>query len=126
MNNIGVIPIKANSNRFKNKNLYIYNGKPLFSHSLDILYNSKKIKKIYIPTDSNKVISFINSNYENKRFDDKIRFRCSIGADGLVNIRSLMGISNYEDYGLIIKTNLGKAFSSLIIRKELQIIFLLK
>ena len=66
MNNIGVIPIKANSNRFKNKNLYLYNGKPLFSHSLDILYKSKKLKDLY-STDSNMVISFINSNYESDR-----------------------------------------------------------
>ena len=52
MNYIGVIPVKANSKRFPDKNIKELNDKPLFCHSIDAMYFSPNISKIFVPTNS--------------------------------------------------------------------------
>ena len=66
MNYIGVIPVKANSKRFPNKNIKELNDKPLFCHSIDALYFSPNISKIFVPTNSQFVKDYINLNYGDK------------------------------------------------------------
>ena len=67
MNYIGVIPIKKNSTRFKDKNISDFNGKPLFANALDVLYSCHNLEKIFIPTDSEFVVSYVEKNYDLKR-----------------------------------------------------------
>jgi CMP-N-acetylneuraminic acid synthetase len=49
---VGIVAAKKNSNRFPDKNRYLYQGKPLFWHSIEPLLESKKVNKVYVATDS--------------------------------------------------------------------------
>lgn len=55
MNIVALLPMKGHSERVPNKNLKLFNGKPLFFHVLSALENSKHISKIIINTDSNEI-----------------------------------------------------------------------
>jgi CMP-N-acetylneuraminic acid synthetase len=50
-----ILPMRAGSKRIKDKNILKVNGKPLYSHILDTLIFSKRIGKIVINTDINKI-----------------------------------------------------------------------
>lgn len=59
------LPAKGNSNRIKNKNLKLLDGKPLFLHTLEKLSDMSDVfDKIYIDTDSEQIIEF-SKNIEN-------------------------------------------------------------
>ena len=49
---VGFVAAKDNSNRFLGKNKFIYQGKPLFWHSVEALLESKLVNDIYVITDS--------------------------------------------------------------------------
>ena len=53
---VALVPMKANSERLPNKNMKIFNGKPLYHSVLNSLLNSKYIDKIIINTDSEIII----------------------------------------------------------------------
>lgn len=62
-NKIGVfIPIKDHSERVPNKNFLLIKGEPLHSILVDRLSESKKINKIYINTDSKKIVDYYKNN----------------------------------------------------------------
>lgn len=50
-----LLPMKGNSERVPNKNLKLFNGKPLFHAVIDELINSKYINKVIINTDSDLI-----------------------------------------------------------------------
>jgi N-acylneuraminate cytidylyltransferase len=50
-----LLPMKGNSERVPNKNLKLFNGKPLFHAIIDELFNSKYINKVIINTDSDLI-----------------------------------------------------------------------
>jgi len=50
-----LLPMKGNSERVPNKNLKLFNGKPLFHAIIDELINSKYINKVIINTDSDLI-----------------------------------------------------------------------
>ena len=50
-----LLPMKRNSERVPNKNLKLFNGKPLFHAIIDELINSKHINKVIINTDSDLI-----------------------------------------------------------------------
>lgn len=50
-----LLPMKGNSERVPNKNLKLFNGKPLFHNIIDELIKSKYINKIIINTDSDLI-----------------------------------------------------------------------
>lgn len=49
---VGIIPAKANSNRFPGKNNYLINRKPMFLHNWELLNNCPLVNMTYIATDS--------------------------------------------------------------------------
>jgi CMP-N-acetylneuraminic acid synthetase len=51
-NAIGIVAVKSNSKRFPNKNIHLFNGKPLFLDSILALKNCKRIEKLFVTTDS--------------------------------------------------------------------------
>jgi len=53
---LAIIPARGNSKRIKNKNLKVIKGKSLFDHTLIAARNSKKIERIIVSTDINKLI----------------------------------------------------------------------
>lgn len=62
---IAIIPIRSNSKRIKNKNIKLFNGKPLFYWSLKEL-NSSEIDRIIVSTDSQDYIDGIKKFEFNK------------------------------------------------------------
>lgn len=52
---VALLPMKGNSQRVPNKNLKIFDGKPLFHVILEKLINSKYISKVIINTDSDQI-----------------------------------------------------------------------
>ena len=59
-----LLPMKGNSERVPNKNLKMFNGKPLFHIILDKLINSKRINQVIINTDSNLIADSAISTYK--------------------------------------------------------------
>ena len=61
-----IIPARKNSKGLKKKNIKIFCGKPLILHSVHLAQESKKISKILISTDDNKILELIK-NLKNKK-----------------------------------------------------------
>ena len=59
---ICIIPARKNSKGIKNKNFVKLNGIPLIEHSVNLAKKSKKIKEIYISTDSKKIIDYFKKD----------------------------------------------------------------
>ena len=59
-----LLPMKGNSERVPNKNLKLFNGKPLFHAIIDELFNSKYINKVIINTDSDLIAESAINTYQ--------------------------------------------------------------
>ena len=55
MMNIAIIPARKGSKRIKNKNIKIFNGKPMIYWTIKAAQKSKIFKKIYVDTDSKRI-----------------------------------------------------------------------
>ena len=58
-----LIPMKGNSERVPNKNLRLFDGKPLYHAIISELLQSKFITQIVINTDSEKIKEDANTNF---------------------------------------------------------------
>lgn len=58
-----LLPMKGNSERVHNKNLKLFNKKPLFHAIIDELINSKYIEKVIINTDSDLIAESAINTY---------------------------------------------------------------
>ena len=56
---IAIIPARGGSKRIKNKNLINFFGKPIINYSLELAINSKIFDKVFVSTDSKKVIKTV-------------------------------------------------------------------
>jgi N-acylneuraminate cytidylyltransferase len=59
-----LLPMKGNSERVPNKNLKMFNGKPLFHAIVDKLITSKYIRQVIINTDSDLIADSATSTYK--------------------------------------------------------------
>jgi len=64
MNIAVLLPMKGNSERIPNKNLKLFNGKPLFHAIIDELNKSKYINKVIINTDSDLIANSAINTFE--------------------------------------------------------------
>ena len=60
-----LVPMKGNSERVPNKNLKLFNGKPLFHAIIDELITSKYINQIIINTDSDLISKSAIDSFSN-------------------------------------------------------------
>ena len=67
---VALVPMKGNSERVPNKNLKLFDGKPLYHAIINKLLKSTLIEEIIINTDSQRIINDIERNYF-----DKIKIR---------------------------------------------------
>jgi CMP-N-acetylneuraminic acid synthetase len=58
-----LVPMKKNSERVPNKNMKLFNGKPLYHAIINTLLKSKYIDSIYIDTDSEIIINDVQINF---------------------------------------------------------------
>ena len=63
---IALLPMKGHSERVPNKNMKLFNGKPLYHAIMQALMNSKYIDKVVINTDSETIKKNVNENFRNK------------------------------------------------------------
>ena len=66
-----LLPMKGNSERVPNKNLKLFNGKPLFHAVIDELIKSKYINKVIINTDSDLIAESAIKTYKDFIFIHK-------------------------------------------------------
>ena len=52
---IALIPARSGSKEIKNKNIKLFNKKPLIAHSIISAKKSRYIKEVYLITDSMKI-----------------------------------------------------------------------
>jgi len=55
---LGIVAAKENSKRFPGKNKHIFNGAPLFWHSVKSLLESRMVDDVYVITDSEFIKSY--------------------------------------------------------------------
>lgn len=106
---VGVIAAKENSNRFKGKNYYMYNGYPLFWHNVKVLLDLEI--DVYVVTDSMYIKNYCeernvkiiwrndNINKDEQSLFDVIKFAYySIGqCDIVVNVMAnIIGLSSND------------------------------
>lgn len=58
-----ILPMKAHSERVKNKNMRIFNGRPLYHKIANELLKAKSVKNIYINTDSDEIIKDVKKTF---------------------------------------------------------------
>ena len=58
MNNLCIIPARLNSKRLKNKNIKLFNNKPIIHFAISAALESKLFKKIIVSTDSSIITEF--------------------------------------------------------------------
>ena len=52
---LAIIPARSGSVRIKNKNIKLFNKKPVIYYTLEICKKSRMFKKIHVSTDSKKI-----------------------------------------------------------------------
>lgn len=64
--NIAIIPARIGSKRIKEKNIKKFFGKPIIFWTIDVLKKSKLFDKIYVSTDSKKIVKILKKiNFTN-------------------------------------------------------------
>lgn len=66
MNIVALLPMKGLSERVPNKNLKLFNGKPLYHVILNTLLQSRYINKIVVNTDGEELKSDLQINFKGK------------------------------------------------------------
>lgn len=67
MQKIAIICAREKSQRIKNKNLKKINGKPLIFYTIDAAVKAKIFDKIYINSESKKILNIVKKKYKNNK-----------------------------------------------------------
>jgi CMP-N,N'-diacetyllegionaminic acid synthase len=54
---LAIVPAKGNSRRLPNKNIMLFDGMPLFAHSIEQARDSKYISRVVVVTDNSQIAS---------------------------------------------------------------------
>jgi 3-deoxy-manno-octulosonate cytidylyltransferase (CMP-KDO synthetase) len=103
---LGLVAAKDNSSRFLGKNKFIYNGKPLFWHSVEPLLQSNLVDDVYVITDSVDIEKYCHKNNIKTIWRPK---NASRNEDKLINIL------RFGYYNLNVDYNIG----ILVLNKEI-------
>ena len=63
MSNIAIIPARGGSKRIKNKNIKIFNHKPIIQHTIEILKKTNLFDLIVVSSDSRKLKIIMPENW---------------------------------------------------------------
>ena len=63
--NIAILPARGASKRIKKKNIKIFYGNPIIFYPLKVLINSKIFNSIYVTSDDNEIINYVNNVFPN-------------------------------------------------------------
>ena len=136
LKNIAIVPARIGSKRIKEKNIKLFHGKPIIIWTLETIKKSKIFDKIFISTDSLKIIkikkkyNFNNFINRNKKLSDDYT-----GTDQVINhaIRELSieyDLKNicciYPCNPFLVKRDLKQALSKLKKNKKSLIFSILE
>lgn len=68
---VALVPMKAHSERVRNKNIRDLHNKPLFYYILETLKKCSRISQVYVDTDSDIIKEMILSDFENVQIIDR-------------------------------------------------------
>ena len=71
--NLAIIPIRSGSKRIKNKNIKIFNRKPLVYNAINTALKSKLFEKIVISSDSSKYLNLIKDGFNSNKVLDYLK-----------------------------------------------------
>ena len=80
MSNICIIPARGNSKRIKNKNIKLFNNKPMISFAIEAAFKSNLFDHIIVSTDNNeiaKIAEEFNAELDQKNSPEKFRLSIS-------------------------------------------------
>ena len=92
-----IIPARSGSKRIKNKNIKEFNGKPIISHTIELIQSFNFFDKIFISTNSEKIKKIIK-NYDVSIIDrpTKLASDYSTTYDVMKHAIKNIDISNYK------------------------------
>ena len=64
---VAFIPVRGGSKSIPLKNIKLLNGRPLVYWTIDAAVNCKYIDKVYVATDSQKIMDVVN-NYDSESY----------------------------------------------------------
>lgn len=70
---LAIIPARSGSKGVPNKNTIVFQGKSLIQYAVDCAVESKKIDKILINSDSEKILNSVDKSIESKRIIKQLR-----------------------------------------------------
>jgi len=73
LKNLAVIPVRKNSKRLVDKNIQLFNNKPLLFANIKTAINSKVFDKILITSDREDYINLVKKNFKNKQLGYVLR-----------------------------------------------------
>ena len=82
---IAIIPARGGSKRIKDKNIINFFGKPLIQYSITTAFETGVFSKVFVSTDSNKIIKIANKNNLDIPFK-----RSKKNSSGLATIKSVL------------------------------------
>lgn len=103
MNVVVLLPMKGNSERVPNKNLKLFNGKPLFHAIINELKKSKYITKVIINTDSDLIANSAISSF--KSFISIHKRPKNIQGDSVSMNKIIEFDLNNSDYDIYVQTH---------------------
>ncbi len=129
---IAEIPARAGSQRIKNKNLRLLNGKPMIRYAVDAAKGSSLLNDVYVNSDSDEIGNYGKSlgvKYykrpkrlaSNQSTSDEYNYNFfeNINPDLLVQVNPVCPLLTTKDIDQIIEYFLNNDFDSLItVRKE--------
>ena len=114
---VAILPMKAHSERVKDKNFKLLKGKPLYEWVLDTLLSCKEIDLIIINTDAEKIIK--NLPYKSKKILIRERAKELCGDlvsmnkiiyDDLTNVDAKIYLMTHATNPFLSKTTIQKAY----------------
>ena len=95
--NIALIPARGGSKRILKKNSKIFFGNPIIFYPIKVLINSKLFDKIFVTSDDENLISYINKNFPHIK---TIKRKKKLSSD---NVKTITVVKNFIKNDLKIK-----------------------
>lgn len=131
MNIVAEIPARAGSERIKNKNLRLLNGKPLISYAIEAAKRSTLLTDIYVNSDSDEIGSYAKTQgvkyYKRPKHlasstatsdEYNYDFFMNIKPDLLIQINPVCPFISGDDISEILKYYINNKIDSLITVRE--------
>lgn len=116
--NLAIIPIRSGSKRIKNKNIKIFNRKPLVYNAINTALKSKLFEKIVISSDSSKYLNLIKDGFNSNKVLDYLKRTHKISSNlsntELAIDHAIKFFQNYDNVFLIQATSPLLQYSDLI------------